>query len=396
MRRSLPASFAATTRLIRQAFLSATARASADKRRAASSGASSTTSADARTSSGTPRGPVTPIARPSHVPLLRAARRTPNASASLESSPNATTVAGSELREKCLHRLAFATRGPGPEIDDESAPVVGEIVRRQVPLGVLDRRFDGGPGCQGVVRLANVERHRRALALDEEPGRVAEEDGDAIRETGRGLVRVLVAGGERGDDARRAGAARIRPALQTMITEIDDPAHAHPGRYIGRGPAGEDRDADAFGMGGCDTDEPAESALGERHDARGARVARRLRECAVEVCDNKEPPGPRRESERDGPCPARRSRSTGRRAHGVGASLTDRSIGPDDSPVGSGRGQGLTLTRGVIELSPTPTRNPVVPGDPAADGPAAAPSAEPSAFRRDGGLCGVGGGRRRW
>jgi hypothetical protein len=38
------------------------------------------------------------------------------------------------------------------------------------------------------------------------------------------------------------------------------------------------------------------------------------------------------------------------------------------------------LTRGVIELSPTPTRNPVVPGDPAADGPAAAPSAEPRRF----------------
>ena len=117
------------------------------------------------------------------------------------------------------------------------------------------------------------------------------------------------------------------PRCEAVVAEIVDrrrrrPARPHRPRCGRSGPR-----RDAFGPGGCDTDEPAESALGERHDPRGARVARRRRECAVEVCDNKEPPGPRRESERDGACPAD-DPVTGRRAHGVATSLTDRASVP--------------------------------------------------------------------
>ena len=106
-----------------------------------------------------------------------------NASASLESSPNATTVAGrsSASSDSIASRLPPAV--PRPEIDDQPAPVVGEIVRRQAALGLLDRGLDGGARCQRVVGLAHVERHGRALALDEQPGRVAEEDRDAVRQS---------------------------------------------------------------------------------------------------------------------------------------------------------------------------------------------------------------------
>ena len=87
--------------------------ASADRARAASNGVSRTTSAAARTSSGIPCGPVTATARPPLVPAVRAARRTPNPSASLTSSPNATTVAGRSRASSSSNasRLPPADRG---------------------------------------------------------------------------------------------------------------------------------------------------------------------------------------------------------------------------------------------------------------------------------------------
>ncbi len=72
----------------------ATTEARADSARAASNGVGSTRSAAARTSAGMPCGPVTATASPSTDPSSRAWRRTANPSASLTSSPNATTVAG--------------------------------------------------------------------------------------------------------------------------------------------------------------------------------------------------------------------------------------------------------------------------------------------------------------
>ena len=83
----------------RRSSIRPSAAASAEGPGAASNGVARTTSAAARTSSGIPCGPVTATASPSTGPAVRAARRTPNPSASLLSSPNAMTVAGARGQE---------------------------------------------------------------------------------------------------------------------------------------------------------------------------------------------------------------------------------------------------------------------------------------------------------
>ena len=73
-----------------------------------------------------------------------------------------------------------------------------------------------------VVGLADVERDRRALALDEQPGRPAEHLGDARwRAVSAGSTRRLVAG--RGTSSRGGTGGRRRanvPALQAVVAEI--------------------------------------------------------------------------------------------------------------------------------------------------------------------------------
>ena len=110
-----------------------------------------------------------PTARPPLVPATRAARRTANPSASLTSSPKATTVAGRSRRQELLEGFALATRRSRPEVDDQPAAVMAELVGRQLAVDLLDRGLHGRT-CRGsVVGLADMERHRRSFSLHEQP-----------------------------------------------------------------------------------------------------------------------------------------------------------------------------------------------------------------------------------
>ena len=134
------------------------------------------------------------------------------------------------------------------------------------------------------------------LALDEQPGRPSRAPrGRARARISAGSTRRLVAGAERRHEAGRAAAPRERPGLQPVVAQVADAADPDPRRDVGRGPAGQDRDGDPLGPGGGDAGEPAEGAPRERHDDRRAGVARALGERAVEVGDDEQPPGSRRQ-----------------------------------------------------------------------------------------------------
>jgi hypothetical protein len=167
---------------------------------------------------------------------------------------------------------------------------VGEVVRRQFGIGRCDRRLDRRPGNRRVVGLADVERDRRSLPFDEQPARAAQELGHAPGQALGRCVGRLVAGSERGRDAARAGTARVGPGLQPVVAEIGDPADPGPGGHVGRGPAGQHDDRHAVRSRGRDRGQPSQGSLGERDDARRARIARRNRERAVEVGHDEESP----------------------------------------------------------------------------------------------------------
>src|SRR4029078_1992628 len=94
------------------------------------------------------------------------------------------------------------------------------IVPWQLPVGLGDGRDDRGTGGGPIVGLADVERDRGALALDEQPGRVTEQVGDAGREALGGLEARFVAGTERRHDPGRATTARVRAVLQPVVTQV--------------------------------------------------------------------------------------------------------------------------------------------------------------------------------
>ena len=121
-----------------------------------------------------PCGPVTPTARPPLVPAVRAARRTREpvrvADIVAKGHDRGRSLAGQQL----LERLALATRRSRPQVDDEPPAIVAELVGRQLAVDLLDRGLDGGARRGPVVGLADMERHRRSLSLDEQPCRPAE------------------------------------------------------------------------------------------------------------------------------------------------------------------------------------------------------------------------------
>ncbi len=158
-----------------------------------------------------------------------------------------------------------------------------EVVRRQLAVDGLDGGHHGRAGGNAVVGLTDVKGDGGALALDEQPGRRAEDLRDAPGEDLGGYERVVVAGPEGRDEARRIPAPRERSRLEAVIAEIGQAADAHPRRDIECGPAGQDGDGESFRMPGGHAGKPSERAAGQGHDGGRARIARALGQRAVEV-----------------------------------------------------------------------------------------------------------------
>ena len=226
----------------------------------------------------------TPTARPADRPTSRAARRTREPVGIADVVAERHDRRRSQLGQERLEGLALATRGPRPEVDDEPASVVGEVVRRQLAVDGLDGRHDGRPGRDPVVGLADVESDRWALALDEQPRRLAEDLRHAPGEHLGRRQRVLVAGTERGHDAGRVAAAREGAGLEAVVAEVGHAADADPGGHVRRGPAGQDRRRRRAPGGRPPTRASRRRARrASGHDRRGPRVARALGQGAVEV-----------------------------------------------------------------------------------------------------------------
>ena len=160
---------------------------------------------------------------------------------------------------------------------------MGEVVRRQLAVDGLDGG-DHGRACRdAVVGLADVEGDRGTLALDEQPGRRAEDLRHAPGEDLGGFERVVVAGTERRDEAGRITAARERPRLEAVIAEVGQAADADPRRDIQRGPAGQDGDGEPLRVSGRHARQSSEGPARQGHDGGRARIARALGQRAVEV-----------------------------------------------------------------------------------------------------------------
>ena len=201
-----------------------------------------------------------------------------------------------QVAEQPRERLALAAGRAGPQVDDEAAAVVGQLVRRQLGVDGLDRPLDRRSRGDPIVGLSDVEGDRRTLALDEQPGGTPEHLRHPARQGLGGFDRASVVAAERGGESGRVAAARERPRLEAVVAEVDDATDADPGRHVERGPAGQDGHGGTVGMAGRDTGDPAQGATGERHDGRGTRVTRPLRERAVEVGHDQEAARPLRET----------------------------------------------------------------------------------------------------
>jgi hypothetical protein len=192
--------------------------------------------------------------------------------------------AGVIASDQPLDGLALAACLARPEIDDRPAAVMGETVDEAEPsLDRLDRRHHGRARGRDVVRLANMERDRRSLPFDEEPGRRPEFSGDTACERFRRSA-VDVERGVGGDDELfRASAAWQPCVLETVIAKVVDATDAHPSSDVRDYASGEYRDREALRARGGEAGKASKSALRERFDAGDGGIARADRERAVEV-----------------------------------------------------------------------------------------------------------------
>ncbi len=210
--------------------------------------------------------------------------------------------------DQALDRLALATGVTRPQVHHGPA-----AVRPQAVVGETEPSLDRGdrvehrrPGSRDVVRLADMERDRGALALDEQPRRPPELVGDTRGERlGRDAV-GLEPGLDGGRDPVRR-AAPIEPGrLQAVVAEILDAADPGTRCDIRDGPPGQDGHVQAAGPGVRDPGQASERAPGARVDGRRRGVARAGRQRAVEIRDDEQ--GCRRRHE-----PVERGGDVGRR-----------------------------------------------------------------------------------
>ena len=161
------------------------------------------------------------------------------------------------------------------------------------PEPVLDRRDrheDLRPGRGDVVRLADVERDRSALALDEQPRRASELLGDARCERLGGDAVGLEAGLDDGGDGVRRPAPVQPRGLQAVVAEILDAPDPGPGRHVGHRAPGEDGGVQPARPRGRDAGQPAQRPTSAGIDARRRGVARAGGQRAVEVGDEQQWP----------------------------------------------------------------------------------------------------------
>ena len=104
------------------------------------------------------------------MPASRAARRTREGVRIAAVVAEGDHARGPNLGQQALHRLALAASVARPEVHDEPPSIVREVVRGELAVDGLDGRLDGGASGDPVLGLANVERDRGPLALDEQPG----------------------------------------------------------------------------------------------------------------------------------------------------------------------------------------------------------------------------------
>jgi hypothetical protein len=100
----------------------------------------------------------------------------------------------------------------------------------------------GGPRRDDVGRLAEVERDRRALLLDEEPCRIAEPSGDVDAERGRAFDERLERRVDADPQTLRSIAPSEHPRLEAVIAVVGEPTDAYPPGDIEGRPTGQDGD----------------------------------------------------------------------------------------------------------------------------------------------------------
>ena len=251
-------------------------------------------SAAARTSSGMPCGPVTATARPSMAPACRAARRTANPSASLLSSPKATTVAGSRSASSartpraCRPRSAAAgrrraARGSGPgraaASSRSTSAMAASTAARAAARSSAWRTWNA---TDGPLRSTNSQAGRPSSS------------GTRVASTSAGASDASWPARNVVCDAGRVAAAPERAGLQAVVAEVADAADADPCRDVRR----------RFARSGSRRDTRSGRAAATRASrrrarrasgtiSRGRRVARALGQRPVEVAHDEQAPRPR-------------------------------------------------------------------------------------------------------
>ena len=195
-------------------------------------------------------------------------------------------VAGRSSASRRSKRFALATRGPRPEVDDQPAAVVGQVVRRRArgrPSRSPPRPRPGPPTRSSAWRTWKAT-DGPLRSTNSQAGRPRTPGTRVARMLGR-LERGVVTGTERGDQALGRAPPRGEGAgLQAVVAEIADATDPDPACDVRRRPTGQDRDREArSGRSAAIPRQPAQGAAGQRHDDGGGRIARALGQRAVEV-----------------------------------------------------------------------------------------------------------------
>ena len=166
---------------------------------------------------------------------------------SLRSSPNEMAAPAPRRRDEPRGRLALAAGVARPQVD-HGAPAIRleAVVAEAGPrLHGLDGREDRRARRGDVVGLADMERHGRSLALDEQPRRRPELERDT-RGQRLGVRRVALEPGLRRDRDWAAGAAREPAVLEPVVAEVVDAADARALGDVRDRPPRQHRDVEPF------------------------------------------------------------------------------------------------------------------------------------------------------
>ncbi len=251
------------------------------RNRAVSLGPASTRSACAAISWVTSAWPATATASPAIRPALRAARSASNAPASCRSiTQHEHALRGKFLDEAC-QRVGLGRGSGWSHLECPASPGAEQDPRR---IDCVSDGHDTGPRRIDIRRSAEVERQRRALVLEHQPGLIDDSRDLDLESLGHGR------GGRVGRLAhdrqcRQTETTTSIGPLGAMITVVAGTTDSGARRQVHGGAAADERHMDVR-----PGSQPAQSTLGDGDDGRGPRVEAELGERAIEVARQQQTP----------------------------------------------------------------------------------------------------------